>query len=100
MAAAPGVPGLRSPSTDWAEVPPEAELYSWTVVHRSPLPAFADLAPYAVVVAELEREPVLRLLGRLVPDADPAALRIGMALRVEFERVSDAVALPLWRPIA
>ena len=58
-------------------------------VHGAPhpplLPAFAELAPYNVVVVALDEDPALRLVGNLVasPDGpineiDPATIRIGI----------------------
>ena len=74
---------------------PRARLYSWTVVHASPLPGYSGQGPYTVVVAELEATPPLRMLGRF---AGEGALEIGLPLRAVFEPVAEGVVLPLWAP--
>jgi uncharacterized OB-fold protein len=76
-------------------VAPAGWLYSWTVVHRTPLAAFQALIPYVVGVVELGAHPGLRLLGRC--RCDPGQLRIGLPLRAEFEYVTEQFSLPLWR---
>lgn len=70
-------------------------VYSYSVVHRAPGPAFRDDAPYAVLLVELEEGP--RMISSLV-EADPASVAIGMAVELVCERVSDEVVLPRFRP--
>jgi uncharacterized OB-fold protein len=77
-------------------------VWSFVVPHPPLLPAFMAVAPYNVVVVELEEDPLLRLVGNLVeaPGApinsvDPSTIRIGEPVRVAFQQVGD-VALPVW----
>jgi uncharacterized OB-fold protein len=91
----PACPRCQDTARDWQEVAPAGWLYSWTVVHRTPLPAFQALTPYVVGVVELAAHPGLRLLGRC--RCDPGQLRIGLPLRAEFEHVTEQFSLPLWR---
>jgi uncharacterized OB-fold protein len=91
----PACPRCQDTARDWQEVAPAGWLYSWTVVHRTPLPAFQALTPYVVGVVELVAHPGLRLLGRC--RCDPGQLRIGLPLRAEFEHVTEQFSLPLWR---
>lgn len=91
----PACPHCQDTARDWQEVAPAGWLYSWTVVHRTPLPAFQALTPYVVGVVELAAHPGLRLLGRC--RCDPGQLRIGLPLRAEFEHVTEQFSLPLWR---
>jgi uncharacterized OB-fold protein len=69
-------------------------LFTYTVVARALHPAFAQAVPYAAAVIELEEG--VRLLGNVV-DCPPGELRIGMPLRVDFEKQSEAVTLPVFR---
>ena len=94
----PACPACGSQDLGWVGVEPTGSLYSWTVVHRSPLPGFAAIAPYVVAVVALADAPGLRMLGRLDGVPEGAGLRVGMALRVRFERVTEDVTLPLWAP--
>ena len=77
-------------------------IWSFVVAHPPLLPAYAELAPYNVVVVALDEDPTLRLVGNLVasPDGaineiDPATIRIGEQVRVVFQKVED-VHLPRW----
>jgi uncharacterized OB-fold protein len=91
----PACPHCQDLKRDWHEVAGTGWLYSWTVVHRTPLPAFRALTPYVVGVVELTAQPGLRFLGRC--RCDPQRLAIGMPLRVTFERVTDEFTLPVWQ---
>ena len=78
---------------EWSEVSGKGTLFSFTIVHRPPLPAFK--VPYVVAVVELDEGPLM--LTNLV-DCDPAELAVGMAVRVAFEEASDAITLYKFRP--
>jgi uncharacterized OB-fold protein len=90
---------------DWVRVSGLATIWSWCVPHPPLLPPFAALAPYAVVAVALEEDPRVRLVGNLVArpggsiaELAPEVLAIGAPLEVVFERVSDELWLPRWRP--
>ena len=68
------------------------EVRSWTVVRQSFLPGFDDV-PFVLVDVELSVQPDLRLIGRLL-DGPDAALRVGSPVRLAFEDVAPAVAVP------
>lgn len=91
----PACPRCHGPVRDWQEVGGWGSLYSWTVVHRTPMPEFRPLTPYAVGVVELAEQPGLRMLGRC--RCDLQQLRIGLLLQVVFERVSDEFHVPVWQ---
>ncbi len=66
-------------------------------MHRAPTPAFKDLVPYVTAIVELEGG--ARLPSNLVDvPADPAQIRIGMAVEVSFEQLTPDVSLPVFRP--
>ncbi|GAB2895711.1 Zn-ribbon domain-containing OB-fold protein [Paralcaligenes ginsengisoli] len=54
-------------------------VYSYSVVHRAPGPAFAGDVPYAIAIVATDEGP--HLLTR-VAGVDPARVRIGMRVRV------------------
>ena len=58
--------------------------------------AFAAEVPYNIAVVETEG---VRLTSQVV-DCPNDALEIGMSLEVTFERMSDEVAVPKFRPAA
>jgi uncharacterized OB-fold protein len=74
-----------------------AHLSSWTIVERAFHPWFGDKVPYLLVTAELDEQPGLMFLTRLV-GCDEATLAPGMALEVTFEPLDDDVTVPLFRP--
>ena len=80
-----------------------ATVWSFVVPHPPLLPAYAELAPYNVVVVALDEDPTIRLVGNLVtvPDApinslDPATIEIGQRVRVAFPPPIEGVVLPHW----
>ncbi len=53
--------------------------------------------PYVIAIVELDEQPDLRLPTNIV-NADPAALRCGMPVRVLFEQHAD-VFVPVFEPV-
>ena len=65
-------------------------------------PAYAEFAPYNVIVVELDEDPTIRMVGNLVASADaplngidPHTVEIGEPVQVVFSQVEDMV-LPRW----
>jgi uncharacterized protein len=98
----PMCPRCRSTDVRWAPVAGTGRIWSFVVPHPPLLPAYAALAPYNVIVVELDEDPSLRMVGNLLasPDGainevDPATIEIGAPVRVVFQQVED-VTLPRW----
>jgi uncharacterized OB-fold protein len=72
-------------------------VYTWTVVHRAPLPSLAARGPYVVALVELDGGGGVRLASNLV-GIEPAAVRIGMPVEVVWEDVGPGLALPRFAP--
>jgi uncharacterized OB-fold protein len=87
-------PRCLSADLAWERLSGRARLHTFTVVHRGQK-GFPVPTPYVLAVVELEEGP--RMMTTLV-DVEPAAVTIGMPLEVVFRDVSDAIALPLFRP--
>ena len=88
-------PYCGSAQLQWTECSGEGSVYAFTVVHRAPSPAFAARVPYVVATVRLAEGP--HMMTSIVGCA-PEAVRIGMAVRVSFERVSDEITLPVFAP--
>jgi uncharacterized OB-fold protein len=76
-------------------------VYSYTWTDRPIAPALEHLGVYNITVVELDGtrgEPV-RLLTRVV-DVERDDLVVGLAVTVDFDRVDERVALPVFRPTA
>ena len=71
-------------------------VYTLTVVVRAPNEMWADLAPYALVLIELDEGPVMFSRAVDIPAFD---VKIGMRMEVVFEDLTDEVTLPFFRPI-
>jgi hypothetical protein len=88
---------------EWVTVSGRGAIWSFVVPHPPLLPAYAEVAPYNVIAVALDEDPRIRLIGNLVAAAggsigevDPASLRIGAAVRVVFDAISDEIHLPRW----
>jgi len=68
-------------------------VYSFTVVHRPPSPAFK--APYIVALVRLEEGPLL--LTNIV-DCPPGAVRCEMLVKVSWTKLADGRHLPVFKP--
>jgi uncharacterized protein len=66
---------------------------SWTVVRDAFLPGFAGDVPYVLVDVELDAQPDLRMIGRLV-DGPDAPLRVGARVAVTFDHPAEDVSVP------
>ena len=76
----------------WTPVSGRGTVYSFSVLHRPPTPAFQ--VPHVVAIVELTEGP--RLMADLI-EVRPEAVRIGMPVEVAFEIVGD-VGLYHFRP--
>jgi uncharacterized OB-fold protein len=70
-------------------------VYSFTIVRQNFSRSFRHLLPYVVALVDLDEGP--RLMTNLV-NCDPDGVRIGMPVRVTFEKVSDDASIPLFEP--
>jgi uncharacterized OB-fold protein len=82
-------------------------VWSFVVPHPPLLKPYSDVAPYNVIVVELEEDPTLRFVGNLVTgpegainEIDPGTIEIGEPVRVIFKRFERADGseefLPMW----
>ena len=103
----PMCPSCRSTRRTWQEVQGTGTVWSFVVPHPPLLSPYSELAPYNVIVVELDADPRIRFVGNLVegPDGaldsvDPATIRIGEPVEVAFRRFEradgSAEVLPFW----
>jgi len=88
-------PHCHSPAAVWAPVRGRGRVYTFTVVHRAPTPAYQAEAPYAIAYVELDAGP--RMPARLV-EVDPSSVEVGMPVEVVFDDVDDDLTLYRFRP--
>ena len=89
----------RSMRLHWVEAPEHATVFTFTVVHHASHPAVAGRLPYVVAVVDFPQLPQVRLVSN-VTDVDPAMMRIGLPLRLWWDRLADddAAAGPIYLP--
>jgi uncharacterized OB-fold protein len=88
-------PECLSDATDWVLSSGKGCVYTFTVTHQNQAPGFRDNLPYVLAYVELDEG--VRLLTNIV-GCRPDEVRIGMAVEVSFEDVSDEVSLPQFKP--
>ena len=82
-------------------------LWSFVVAHPPLLPAYAEIAPYNVIVVTLDEDPTIRFVGNLVTgpagsinEIDPSTIRIGEPVQAVFSVLvrenGSSVAIPRW----
>lgn len=73
----------------------KATLYSYIINHR-PRPDFGE-EPHSIAVVQLEEGP--RMMTNIVDcPQTPEALELDMPLEVTFEKATDEISLPKFRP--
>ncbi len=72
----------------WTAVSGRASLFTWAVVRRAFLPAFADQVPFVTALVALDEDPAVRLCTYLV-DVDPdAELHADTPVAVTFRELA------------
>jgi uncharacterized OB-fold protein len=92
---APVCPRCLSRQQTWEPVSGRGTLLSWVRFHRAYWEGFAPDIPYVVILVGLEEGPMMisNLVGARAEDVP-----IGAPLEVVFERATDQINLPKFRP--
>jgi uncharacterized OB-fold protein len=88
-------PHCGSADLEWRDAEGCGEVFSFSVIHRAPSPAFAADVPYVVAIVSLAEGP--HLMTNIVGCA-PGSVRIGMPVAVDFKVLDDGASLPVFRP--
>ena len=88
-------PRCLSLEREWVKTAGMGKVHTFIVVHRPQHPAFFEDVPYNVAIVELDEGP--RLHTRIVGCANEE-ITIGMPVEVVFEKKSDDVTMPYFRP--
>jgi hypothetical protein len=87
----------------WTDVSGRGALFSWAVVERAFLPAFADQVPFVTALIALDEDPAVRIVSYVV-DAEPETLVAGIPVVAVFRPLSFAtvpdhsVTVPMFVP--
>lgn len=79
--------------------PGTGTIYSFTVVRHPLAPHLAEVVPYVSGVINLDgtQGAGARMIANIL-DCDPETVRVGDAVQVVFEKVTDTYAMPRFRP--
>ncbi len=88
-------PSCHGRTWTWTPVSGQGTVYTYTVVHRAPMPAYQADVPYVIAHVELAEGP--RVMSNLI-DVAPDEVEIGMPVHVVFEDVTPEVTLYKWAP--
>jgi hypothetical protein len=67
---------------DWRDAEPKGTVYTFTIAHRAPTPAFKEDAPYVLALIDLDDG--FRMMMNIV-NTPHDVIAIGMPVRVVFE---------------
>jgi uncharacterized OB-fold protein len=84
-----------SPDAEWVAASGKGTVYTFVVVRQAFDAAWQDDLPYVVAVVELAEGPHLATNVVGVPVDQ---VTVGMPVQVVFERASDEIAVPRFRP--
>ena len=88
-------PRCGSERCSWTPVSGRGRVYTHTVIHRGPTPAYQADAPYVIAHVELEEGP--RMISNLI-GCSPGDVRIGMPVEVVYEDVAPEWTLFKFAP--
>lgn len=88
-------PHCHSRAATWTPVSGRGSVYTYTVVHRAPTPAYQAHAPYVLAQVELEEGP--RVSGTVV-GVPPDQVSVGMPVQVVFDDVEPDLTLYRFTP--
>jgi len=86
----PACPYCGDPGGTWTSVSGKGVVYSWIVVHRSPLREYQEDAPYVIALVDLKEGP--RMVGRLV-GLDPEDVRADLPVFVRYMEIDKDLTL-------
>ena len=81
----------------WFKATGRGVLWSYIINYR-PAPGFEAEAPYAIAVVKLDEGPTM-MTNMVEVEQTPEALQADMPVEVVFERASDEITLPKFRPL-
>lgn len=81
----------------WEPVARTGTVYSYTIVHRPPTPAYKADIPYAVGLVDIDGTDARLLSSLVMPVAD---VTVGLKVELFFDAVTEDMTLFRFRPLA
>ena len=88
--------GCMSGQLEWVESAGRGTVSTYTVCRLPVAEAYAGDVPYVVALIRLEEGPVM--MSNVV-DCDPESVTTGMAVEVAFQKWSDSITIPQFKPV-
>jgi len=89
-------PYCFSDSFEWQRSSGRGTVYSFTIIHKAPSPAFREKVPYVLALIDLLEG--CRMMTNIV-ECEPDAVKINMPVQIVFEDLNDEISLPQFRPL-
>jgi uncharacterized OB-fold protein len=86
-----------SEQLEWREANGRGNVETYTIVTRAVSDAYAADVPYVIALITLEEGP--RMMSNVI-GCDVESVKCGVAVEVVFERWSDEITMPKFRPVA
>lgn len=86
----------HSTAYSWEPVSGRGVVYTYTIVHRAPTPAYQQRAPYAIVHAEMEEG--FRMVATMTGAAQEC-VEIGAPIRVVYSELSPEWTIVEFEPV-
>ena len=84
-----------SMTAEWVTASGRGTVHSWTITHHPFLPALKADLPYTLLTVDLEEGVRMQAQARGISEGD---LRVGLAVKVGFERVKEDLTLAVFEP--
>ena len=82
-----------SMNVEWMDAAGHGTVHSWTVTHYAFHPGFKGELPYILLTVDLPEGVRMNARARGI---DASALRIGLPVKIAFDRVKDDLTLPVF----
>jgi len=82
-----------SMNVGWIDASGRGTVHSWTITHYAFHPGFKEDLPHTLLTVDLEEGVRMNAQARGI---DTTALRVGLPVRVGFERVKNDLTLPVF----
>jgi uncharacterized OB-fold protein len=92
---------LSASSLEWRASTGAGTVHAVSVQHRPANPTMADRVPYAVALVDVDAGDgrTIRVMSNVV-NCDPESVRVGTAVTLTWEPLSDGRNLPVFEPSA
>ncbi|MEQ8689615.1 MAG: Zn-ribbon domain-containing OB-fold protein [Pseudomonadales bacterium] len=91
-------PHCHSMNLTWVEGSGEGTIYTYAVQHMV-FGKWAEQAPFVTAYVDLKEGDRMLTVLRGVDPQKPEEIKIGAAVRVEFEQADDETFVPYWRVV-